>query len=119
MGCPPADTSTSPSWSPAVAAGLPGATAVIGRPPASRQSCMRSDPATVSPTHARRIVPDCWSSRAMRTARSMGMANPMPTDPPLWEKIELLTPTTSPTAFTSGPPLLPGLMAASVWIMPA
>jgi hypothetical protein len=31
--------------------------------------------------------------------------------------MELLTPITSPIAFTSGPPELPGLIAASVWIM--
>jgi hypothetical protein len=31
--------------------------------------------------------------------------------------MEELTPTTSPTALVSGPPELPGLIAASVWIM--
>ena len=30
--------------------------------------------------------------------------------------IAVLMPTTSPSALTSGPPELPGLMAASVWI---
>src|SRR5512146_84116 len=48
----------------------------------------------------------------------MGIANPIPTEPPVLEKMLLLTPTTSPTAFTSGPPELPGLMEASVWIIP-
>ena len=32
-------------------------------------------------------------------------------------QIEELTPTTSPSALVSGPPELPGLIAASVWIM--
>ena len=47
------------------------------------------------------------------------MASPLVfgNEPPLFEKMEELTPTTSPSALTSGPPELPGLLAASVWIM--
>ena len=51
-------------------------------------------------------------------AVSIGIAKPMPTlplpPPPvsIWE----LIPTTSPEASISGPPELPGLIAASVWI---
>ena len=41
-----------------------------------------------------------------------GMAKPMP-EPPA--TIAVLMPTTSPCMLTSGPPELPGLMAASVW----
>ena len=37
------------------------------------------------------------------------------TDPGGWAIAELI-PTTSPAALTSGPPELPGLIAASVWI---
>ncbi len=48
----------------------------------------------------------------------MGIAKPSPSLPPLREKIEELTPMTSPSAFTSGPPELPGLIEASVWIIP-
>ena len=33
-------------------------------------------------------------------------------------KMKVLIPTTSPALLTSGPPLLPGLIAASVWIIP-
>jgi hypothetical protein len=40
-------------------------------------------------------------------ARSMGMAKPMPIDPPLLVKIDELTPITSPRALTSGPPEFP------------
>lgn len=43
----------------------------------------------------------------------MGMANPMPS---VLARTAVLTPTTSPNSFTRGPPLLPGLMAASVWM---
>ena len=40
----------------------------------------------------------------------------MPTLPPERERMALLMPTTSPDMLTSGPPELPGLMAASVWM---
>ena len=46
----------------------------------------------------------------------IGIAKPMPTDPPDWLKIALLMPTTCPRALMSGPPLLPGLIEASVWM---
>ena len=51
----------------------------------------------------------------MRLAMFTGIEKPMPTLPPVRERIALLMPTTSPDMFTSGPPELPGLMAASVW----
>ena len=43
----------------------------------------------------------------------MGTANPMP-----WASLltAALIPTASPSVFTRGPPELPGLMAASVWM---
>ena len=44
------------------------------------------------------------------------MAKPMPSLPPDSLSICALTPTTSPAPFTSGPPELPWLIAASVWI---
>jgi hypothetical protein len=46
------------------------------------------------------------------------MAKPSPSLPPLREMIEALIPMTSPSALTSAPPELPGLIAASVWIIP-
>ncbi len=53
----------------------------------------------------------------MRRARSIGIAKPSPSLPPLREMIDEFTPITSPAALTSGPPELPGLIDASVWIM--
>ena len=44
---------------------------------------------------------------------SIGMANPMPLLP---EAIAVLMPMTLPSASSSGPPELPGLIAASVWM---
>ena len=48
-------------------------------------------------------------------AALIGMAKPMP-----WAEEEpaLMIPITAPELSTSGPPLLPGLIAASVWMSP-
>ncbi len=43
-----------------------------------------------------------------------GIANPIPCEPPLREMIAVLIPITSPRRLISGPPLLPGLIAAFV-----
>jgi len=117
IGRPSTETRRSPTRMPACSAGDPGAT--------RRTSVTENREASVStvcgsmPTHGRRIRPKAESSRAIRIARSMGIAKPMPSDPPDFERIELLTPITRPSALTSGPPELPGLIAASVWIMSA
>ena len=66
----------------------------------------------------------CWiacpfsSWEMMRLAVLIGTANPTPTEPwtGLW--IDSSTPMTSPLALSSGPPELPGLMAASVCSRP-
>src|SRR3974390_963525 len=52
-----------------------------------------------------------------RTMRE-GIANPAPANEPEFEMMNVLMPTSWPCAFTSGPPELPGLIAASVWINP-
>ena len=46
-------------------------------------------------------------------ATLMGTANPMPCP---WMLTAELMPTASPAALMRGPPELPGLMAASVWM---
>mmetsp|Transcript_5253 Transcript_5253/g.14087 ORF Transcript_5253/g.14087 Transcript_5253/m.14087 type:complete len:323 (-) Transcript_5253:631-1599(-) len=62
---------------------------------------------------------ECWiflpfaSSPMMLFARSIGIANPMPS---AFARIAVLIPTTSPNSFTSVPPEFPGLIAASVCI---
>ena len=45
-----------------------------------------------------------------------GIAKPIPTEPPVCEKIALLIPISAPRTSTSGPPELPGLIEASVWM---
>jgi hypothetical protein len=52
----------------------------------------------------------------MFLARFDGTAKPMPTDPPVGEKIAVFTPTTSPCMLNIGPPELPRLIDASVWM---
>ena len=61
-------------------------------------------------------------SSTMRLAVSIGMAKPRPIEPacepaavPIVAMAEF-TPITAPVPSSSGPPELPGLMAASVWI---
>ena len=55
-----------------------------------------------------------WSITA--TTVFDGTAKPMPIEPPVGEMIAVLTPITSPSRLNSGPPELPRLMAASVWM---
>ena len=49
-------------------------------------------------------------------AMAEGIAKPIPTLPPLGEKIALLMPMTSPFMLNSGPPELPRLIGASIWM---
>ena len=54
------------------------------------------------------------SAAAMSTfAVSIGIAKPRPS---AFADVAVVTPMTAPVASMSGPPLLPGLIAASVWI---
>src|SRR5438128_6249472 len=46
-----------------------------------------------------------------------GIGNPIPENSPVDEKIAEFIPTTSPLIFSKGPPELPGLIGASIWIM--
>ena len=49
---------------------------------------------------------------------SIGIANPTPADVPVGVKMAVLMPMSCPRESKSGPPLFPGLIAASVWIAP-
>jgi hypothetical protein len=62
--------------------------------------------------------PSRISRGTMRLTSSTGMAKPMPALAPLGLAICVLTPISRPAESSSGPPELPGLMAASVWITP-
>ena len=58
-------------------------------------------------------------ARRERSARSIGTAKPTPSLPPEVVLICWLIPITLPSASSSGPPELPGLIEASVWIAPS
>ena len=47
-------------------------------------------------------------------AKLDGIEKPIPTDPPVLERIALLIPTTSPLVLNNGPPEFPWFIAASV-----
>ena len=51
-------------------------------------------------------------------ATSTGMAKPTPSLPPEAEAMAVLIPMTLALASASGPPELPGLIGASVWMRP-
>jgi hypothetical protein len=62
--------------------------------------------------------PSRMSCPAMRLTTSTGMAKPIPADAPDPDMIALFTPMSRPALSSNGPPELPGLIGASVWITP-
>src|SRR6058998_1488148 len=104
---------TSPARIPALAAGDPGTTDATTTPPLPAVVCVRVSAGWI-PIHGRLTTPFARRSSATRRARFIGIAKPIPMEPPLGEKIELFTPITAPVASTSGPPEFPGLIDASV-----
>jgi hypothetical protein len=69
--------------------------------------------APISPRRTRPVFLIC--SNTVRTML-LGAAKPSPSLPPDCDRIRVLMPTSRPSMSTSGPPLLPGLMEASVWM---
>ena len=65
------------------------------------------------PIHGRDSASPLSAWSMIGRAMSIGIANPMPLES---VATAVLMPTTAPLASTSGPPELPGLIAASVWI---
>ena len=68
------------------------------------------------PSAGRRTRPSVTRSLSTALAVLMGMAKPMPEFCAALPMIMVLMPITSPRESSSGPPELPGLMAASVWM---
>jgi hypothetical protein len=68
---------------------------------------------------AARAWPFAMSCGTIDRTVSIGIAKPTPADVPVAVKIAVLTPMTAPRESSSGPPELPGLIAASVWMPPA
>src|SRR5215472_10522112 len=115
---------TSPSRSPAWAAGLPGTTPWTYSPwdTPAWAAAARGIGTVCRPKYEWVTLPVAMISSDMVLARSTGMAKPSPMLPPL-DSPEGLgtvapavgTPTSWPAQLTMEPPLLPGLMEASVW----
>ena len=61
-------------------------------------------------------LPYFISRPATKIASLAGMANPKPTEPVVGETMAVSTPMTSPLRLNNGPPELPWLIAASVWM---
>ena len=113
-------STTSPGFTPAFCAGLPGSTKLTSAPRGLSSWNERASAASTSctPTPMRPLttlpVFTSWSRTCM--ASSMGTAKEIPMYPPLWLKIMELMPTTSPSRLNSGPPEFPGFTATSVWM---
>lgn len=71
---------------------------------------------TCTPIHPRVTWPlsSSWDTTALTV--SAGMSKPMPTEPPDGEKMAVLTPMTLPSTSNAGPPELPLLIGASIWM---
>ncbi len=69
-----------------------------------------------TPSQPRRVSPNSRSWSITGTAVEAGTAKPMPTEPPVGDRIAVLMPMTSPFMLNSGPPELPLLIEASVWM---
>mmetsp|Transcript_33688 Transcript_33688/g.104616 ORF Transcript_33688/g.104616 Transcript_33688/m.104616 type:complete len:277 (+) Transcript_33688:230-1060(+) len=134
---PPMATTSSPSampfgvrvmgFRPASAAGLPGSMPDTRTPSTASRPFFRScceilsvtwSGASIMPKYGCLTWPyrrSCWTTR---TTVSTGMAKPTPAKAPDGLAIMVFTPMRQPRALSNGPPLFPGLIAASVWMSP-
>mmetsp|Transcript_28698 Transcript_28698/g.70743 ORF Transcript_28698/g.70743 Transcript_28698/m.70743 type:complete len:327 (-) Transcript_28698:862-1842(-) len=103
---------------PARHAGPPSLASSTSTPP--RPSCSTAaSGAKVIPRIGRVTRPNLMIWSTIPDTMSDGSANPTPEDDPLELYIAVLIPMSRPELSRSGPPELPGLMAASVWMMPS
>ena len=117
---PSNSTITSPRCKPAFRAGPCSFTSLTRAPFCSLTLKALARSGVISwmatPSHPRTTFPILMRLSAMGLASETGTANPMPSLPPVREKIAVLMPMSSPLRFTSAPPEFPGLMDASVWM---
>mmetsp|Transcript_12376 Transcript_12376/g.34026 ORF Transcript_12376/g.34026 Transcript_12376/m.34026 type:complete len:294 (+) Transcript_12376:350-1231(+) len=102
---------------PPTSAGPPGTTRMTMMPLSCSSSDITSGAKTM-PRTGRRTKPLAMMLSTFFATVSMGMARPTPAKVPLPVRMAVFTPTTRPSESNSGPPLLPGLMDASVWMTP-
>ena len=106
--------STTPSAGPVLVTSTTSAPLVLGRPRLCGHVAVTSWMPT--PSQPRRVSPNSASCSTTGRARLTGTAKPMPSDEPPRAMIAVLMPTTLPSMSNSGPPELPWLIAASVWM---
>ena len=101
---------------PPRSAGSPGMTSRTSTPRASRSLSRSTSSSVISamdtPSQPHSTRPFAASCGTSCLTRFDGIAKPIE----MVRAAMLLTPTTSPAMFTSGPPEFPGLIAASVWM---
>ena len=68
-----------------------------------------------TPIQPRTTLPVFLRLSTISSAMLLGIANPIPSEPPVLEKMAVLMPINSPFMLTRAPPEFPGLIAASVW----
>ena len=114
-------TSLSLPLRPASSAGPPVVTETMRKPLvdssrsiASFISGKRSNPSI--PSHGWSYLPSEMRKGASLVMVSDGTAKPTPENCATSPMMAVFMPMTSPSRFRRGPPLLPGLMAASVWM---
>ncbi len=110
----------SPGLIPAAADGEPGVTAVTSTPPGrSRPSCTALAVVSASPSAPIQPVTSLPVFPAPMKTRTMfdGIAKPTPFEPPDGDAIAVLMPSRRPPMSSNAPPELPGLIAASVWMI--
>ena len=100
---------TSRGLSPALLPGVPGWTSLICAPPVKLL-------VSETPTYACLIGCPPMIRLAIRATVFDGTAKPTPALEPEFVWIWSFRPSTCPSASSSGPPELPGLIAASVWM---
>ena len=110
----------SPTFSPAASAGPPrpdvGDDHAVVAGQAERLRHRRRDGLDAHPDFLPPQLTVLLQLPERRRAVALGIAKPSPSLPPDCDRMNVFTPTTSPLMFTSGPPELPGLMGASVWM---
>ena len=113
-------TMMSPLFTPAFSAPPPGTTSATRMPSLSGAlnsfASLSSSGCIWMPRKPRCTLPNLMRLSITLRAWFEGTAKPMPMLPPLWLKMAELIPTRRPSASTSAPPELPGLMDASVWM---
>ena len=69
-----------------------------------------------TPSQPRRVSPKSFSCCTTFATTFEAIEKPIPMEPPLGERIAVFTPITCPSMLNRGPPELPLLIAASVWM---